>query len=100
MTDQTQAVAIVAEIEDGIEMPHLSASGRPRTSAYANLDKLEVGQSIFVAGKKLSTVKIYLSSAVTKSLRDQNRQFIAAEAEKAGVAGVRIWRKADKAAAE
>lgn len=90
----TTVTTNVPEIETDIPLPEaLANGGRPRSSAYSPLAKLEVGQSFFV-GKKLSTVKIYLGSAMIKALRAEGRKHVCADAEKAGVAGTRIWRTA------
>lgn len=82
------------EIEKGIPMPQPRTSpGRPQSSVYAPLAALEVGDSFFIVGKTLKTVKTYLSSKLTKAVRESGRRFVADNGTRDGVAGVRVWRK-------
>lgn len=73
------------EIEDGIPMP----TAKTRIGKY-DWSKFEVGQSSFFASPpKLESV---LGSAKRYGKKN-SMTFIAATAEKDGVAGTRVWRQ-------
>ncbi len=80
-------------IETGIPIPESAkTNGRSMSPHYAAWRELEVGQSVFLPGKKLETVRIYRSSTQMKDLRDEGRKYHIQAAEKDGVSGVRVWR--------
>lgn len=94
MTAPTTPTPVDSLIEEGIPLPEAARkAGRSLSPEYAAWRHLEVGQSVFMAGKSFSTVKIYQSSASMKSLRKAGQRWHVEAAEKNGLPGVRVWRK-------
>lgn len=78
------------EIEHGLPPP--KRAGRPLDEGYQMLPQLKRGDSIFLPGKKLNTVRTYIWGLRFKHLRDRGFRFKLAEASKDGFVGVRVWR--------
>lgn len=78
------------EIEHGLPPP--KRGGRPLDEGYQALSLLKRGDSVFLPGKKLSTVRTYVAGLRFKHLRDRGYRFRLAEATKNGFVGVRVWR--------
>jgi hypothetical protein len=78
------------EIEHGLPVPN--KGGRPLDPGYQLVPMLKRGDSLFLPGKKLSTVRTYLAGPRFADLRRKGFRFRVAEATKDGLVGTRVWR--------
>ena len=84
-TKNKNETGIEIEIEKGVEVPKTTRGGGYRKYPF---DKLEPGQSFFVADMKKGNA----ASLCTKySKGEKTKRFIARSAEKDGEAGIRIF---------
>lgn len=78
------------EIEHGLPPPR--RGGRPLDEGYQTLKLLKRGDSVFLPGKKLNTVRTHIAGLRFADLRSRGFRFRIAEATKDGQVGIRVWR--------
>lgn len=78
------------EIEHGLPVPR--KNGRPLDAGYQLVPLLKRGDSLFLPGKKVATVRTYLAGPRFAELRRKGYRFRVAEATKDGLIGTRVWR--------
>lgn len=81
---------MTVEIEHGLPVP--KRGGRPLDPGYQALPLLKRGDSVFLPGKKLSTVRTYVGGPRFAELRRKGFKFRLSEVAKDGQLGIRVWR--------
>ena len=103
-TERKEKMSATFEIETGIEMPKTVRGGGVGNSVYP-FDKLEVGQSFFVAGKEAKSMAGTVSSATQRYAKETGKMRVNRKGNevpemelvrefkvRAAEGGCRIWR--------